>query len=371
MKNYYLLLLLFTFLFSACSDDEDKNDKENSISINCNIKYENKDNELTVDEGANIFVFLNQTLANIDEYKTNGTIILKDGKEIEYDYDGVVKNDGFAIINGVNGEYTNYVIYVESKEFSGLIKGFDLLNSTLDTYSITHTFKYSDLIKKKLQGKKWAGCGSSSTEALNINDPVTGDKLGYVELIGKRNQMEYYNYGVGGGYLSYKPKHYYCFSNTDENAKYKQPTYKQLPKDLDYITIWFGGNDSWYSGSQNDSNVGTIDDNINTTFYGAYNIVIDYLKKKYPDAKIGIVVTHGATAAYRQANRDIAKKWNIGCLDLIGGDNPIWIEKEPESNFDKSILAARKKEFTYDGQHPNKAGYEYLANIIEEWLYTL
>lgn len=219
-----------------------------------------------------------------------------------------------------------------------------------------------------LWGKKWAVCGDSITSASDkthiSSDPLTGEQLGYAERIGRRNHMEYYNYGVGGGYLSYKPGHYYCFSNSDEDAAYAKPTYKQLPDDLDYITIWFGINDSWYTGSQNDAKVGDIDSTDNTTFYGAYNIVLDYLIRKYPNTKTGVVVTHGATAKYRKAIRDIAKKWGVGCIDLIDGSMPLWVESD-NALIDPGIVAFRRQQFTYDGQHPNDAGYESVYPLCE------
>ena len=61
--------------------------------------------------------------------------------------------------------------------------------------------------------------------------------------------------------------------------------YKAIPKDADYITLWFGINDSGHT------NLGELADTTNLTFYGAWNVVLEYLIKNYPFAKIGIIIT--------------------------------------------------------------------------------
>lgn len=54
--------------------------------------------------------------------------------------------------------------------------------------------------------------------------------------------------------------------------------------------------------------IGTINDNTNTTFYGAWNMTLNYLIKNYPFAHIGIIVSNGCeTDDYRVATIAVAK----------------------------------------------------------------
>ena len=47
---------------------------------------------------------------------------------------------------------------------------------------------------------------------------------------------------------------------------------------------------------------------LNTTFYGAWNLTLDYLIKNYPFAHIGIIVSNGCeTDDYRVATIAVAK----------------------------------------------------------------
>ncbi len=296
------------------------------------------------------------------------------------DKDGKVIDRYYKQNSSTPAPLKDYRLLPPSKTHSIRISGLATFSNILSIYRPSNG--------SILWGKRWAACGDSITAAADKEhisaDPLTGEQLGYVERIGKRNHMEYFNFAKGGGYLSYKANHHYCFANSDENANYGYPTYKQLPDDLDYITIWFGINDSWYGEpAQNDKHVGTlmvgvpdgVDENgdpktkwipstDNTTFYGAYNLVLDYLIRKYPTTKIMIVVTHGITAKYRKAIRDVAQKWGVGCLDLCDGSTPLWLSNDT-GLIDPSIMALRIGQFAYDGQHPNDAGYEAVYPIVE------
>ena len=113
------------------------------------------------------------------------------------------------------------------------------------------------------------------------------------------------------------------FSNSFSNG-----IYKTIDEDVDYITLYYGINDSHHRPSSTGSDgedqtgiihLGTIDDTDNTTFYGAWNVVLEYLIAHHPYAHIGILVSNGCeTDDYRLATIEVAKKWGIPYIDLNG-----------------------------------------------------
>ena len=132
--------------------------------------------------------------------------------------------------------------------------------------------------------------------------------------------------------------------------------------DVDYLTIWFGWNDSAYS------TVGVITDTVDTTFYGSYNIIIGDLITRFPSLKIGLIVPYGASFQIRQAVRDIGDKFGLAVLDLYSKDIPMFFGREDTSIVDSGIVSLRRSQFTYDGTHPNQVGYDFLSTIFENFL---
>ena len=140
--------------------------------------------------------------------------------------------------------------------------------------------------------------------------------------------------------------------------------------DADYILIKFGINDD---NHHKNAPIGTIDNSTNETFYGAWNVVLEYLITNHPWAKIGIIVTNGCNAAYATAIRESAKKWGIPYLDEANGENvPLLIRTN------KSYVCAKAKELrenqmkVSDGNaHPNVKAHEYESTIVENFLRSL
>lgn len=144
--------------------------------------------------------------------------------------------------------------------------------------------------------------------------------------------------------------------------------YKAIPEDADYITIWFGINDTAHT------NLGTINDTTNETFYGAWNVVLEWLITNRPYAKIGIIVTNGAGATYRQATRDVAKKWGIPYLDMMGDlQVPVIFGRESELSLTSKANTLRRSSFvvTSSNGHPNIQAHEYQSTFIEAFLRRL
>lgn len=205
-----------------------------------------------------------------------------------------------------------------------------------------------------LYGKSWCACGDSITAGHKGDMDEYGVKKSYQYYIGKRNGMLIYTDAVSGSTMT----------NVEGKSPFSVDRYKNLPAELDYITLWFGINDSNYA------ELGTIDDTDNTTFYGAYKIVLNYLIATYPLAKIGLVVTYGATTTFKKAIRDIGVKYGIPVLDFTAASVPVFSEKNSTGIY-ADVVSSRKATFLADGTHPNDAGYQYLSTFFEHWLRSL
>lgn len=145
--------------------------------------------------------------------------------------------------------------------------------------------------------------------------------------------------------------------------------YKRIPEDTDYCTIWFGINDTAHTI------LGTIEDTTNETFYGAWNVVLEWFLIHRPYMKIGIIVTDAnAHPAWRKATRECAQKWGIPYLDMMGDDKvPVIMGREPELNLCNRADELRKKSFEVSEKngHPNLKAHEYQSFFIESFLRSL
>lgn len=232
----------------------------------------------------------------------------------------------------------------------------------------------------KLWGKKYVACGDSFT-AGDFSGDTTGDyiftdgkfagkKKVYPYFIGMRNNMEVTNEAISGSIMALDKTYVSDPENVDINTRkpFSYERYKKIPADADYITLWFGINDSA------NTNLGTIDDATNETFYGAWNVVMEYLITNHPYAKIGIIITNSGKAEYREAEREIARKWGIPFLDMMGDEHipPIFGR---ESNLCLSSVAnnLRRNSFIVSSSngHPNQYAHEYESTFIEEFLRRL
>lgn len=256
------------------------------------------------------------------------------------------------------------------------IAGMDDYDADTDAWAHLTTNK-QQLYDSVLTGKTWCAVGDSVTAAVNTTyvrkSERTGMQLGYQNIIADRTGMQVYTNAVGGRTL---------VRGSNTNNLFNNDAYKKLPA-CDYLTIWFGINDAYTSRSK-----GGIEDTTNTTFYGAWNILLSYFIANMPNTKIGIIIpyperkqinqTDDATPEtwqryldYVDAARTIARKYGLKVLDLLSRDTNMFVWRDDDSLLDGGIVAQRFTDFTYDGTHPNQAGYDFLAPIIMEWLKTL
>lgn len=225
---------------------------------------------------------------------------------------------------------------------------------------------------KSLNGVVWYVVGDSfSAGDFEGIDPQPTIKEGlyagklpvYSYLIGNRTGCDVRNISAGGTTICYYDT--YGFTKPENGIMYRTDF-----SDADIITIYYGINDS-----HNRIPIGNIDDMDPTTFYGAFNVALDYLTKNYPKAKIGIIVSNGCdTEDYPEATEQVAIKWGLPYLDLDGGVNGITMlrssSRNPTPDAEKTEIL--KQQWVHEHNwHPNEYAHELESHFIEEWLLTL
>ena len=290
--------------------------------------------------------------------------------------------DGIAYIRGQN--YTVASSEVSSTDFSLTREPkYNLESKILEVLPSSSNV---------LQNAKWYCCGDSYSEGDYTNAPnpentkftdgiYVGKNKVYSRFISLRNNMDLQllaKCGATCGAWKEDVEAGIVDAPTHTNTFY----YNQLPKILEnedssfegYITLWFGINDS------NRCNLGTIDDEDWTTFYGSYNKAILTLMTEFPLAKIGVIVTNHCNDSFKQAIRDVAQKWAIPYLDMEGDIKIPTISGNRDSSANQSIpVDSRVKTLRWDNTfrvasnngHPNEKAHKYQSTFIENWLRSL
>ena len=129
------------------------------------------------------------------------------------------------------------------------------------------------------------------------------------------------------------------------------------------MTIMFGWNDAAYG------TLGTINDTTNETYCGGFNVVMPYLIHKYPYTTIVLIVPFGTTAAHRQAVRDMAQKWGVGCFDMCANDLPFYYSEESDDvAVNAEIKKLRIELNQVNGAHPGYQGHYAIGTRLEDYL---
>ena len=196
--------------------------------------------------------------------------------------------------------------------------------------------------------------------------PNEGKYKSYGWQIAQRNNMIFYQKGISGSTMQGAVNS----NGTDKGDVSKKNgfskengRYTQLPDDIDFMTIMFGWNDAAYG------TLGTINDKTNETYCGGFNVVMPYLIHKYPYTTIVLIVPFGTTTAHRQAVRDMAQKWGVGCFDMCANDLPFYYSEESDDvAVNEEIKKLRIELNQVNGAHPGYQGHYAIGTRLEDYL---
>lgn len=277
------------------------------------------------------------------------------------------------------------------------------------------------------------GAGIQASDSLSSADPfypLSGTaKPTYGYLIAKVNGMRWRNYGISGSTLGDVTA-----NGVSRNGfSRSNGRYTQLADDLTHISIFFGWNDHAYGHvmkmeqwlaaqygetiyyptstdkigtpgyatqeqydavmsvtgevggiSYTDSinywravYIGTPNDSTPYTFWGAWNIVLQYLINKYPLAKILVIVPYQTGKLMRQTVRDAAHKYGLPVYDFGKAGAQLfaygWYDEDDVTGRinNVAIESFRRTHLLYDTAHPSVLGYKYMYPPINAKLNSI
>lgn len=198
------------------------------------------------------------------------------------------------------------------------------------------------------QGLKWNVMGDSITESASAYWRSLAADFGFSVAR---------NYGVGGTAVAVRAAPW------DTNAMCIR--YDDMDDDADLITVMCGTNDF------NQVALGAFGDAVNTTFYGALNVLCAGLVEKYPTKTIAFLTLPprenmqsaglgGHTVFdYADAIQEVCEYYAIPVFDTLRATQL------------RPFNADNKTAFMPDGLHPNADGHDILARNMREFLASL
>ena len=246
-------------------------------------------------------------------------------------------------------------------------------------------------VTDSLSGKKWAVLGDSFTDYTNKlfdSGKYAGQYASYPRLIAVRTGIDaLLQFCLSGRTLAYPSDGTFTNSICCPTAVCY---YQNIPEDVDYVTIMLGINDRQHTGSGSTSDgedatgvitLGTITDSDTSTYYGAWNVVLGWLRENRSFAHVGIVISNGIEDPdWIGAIEAVAKKWGYPTLNLNGDDRcPVMIRAyNPDVPNQIKQIIKQKQAVDYDGTitgsintHPNWQTHELESTIFEAWLRSL
>lgn len=302
-------------------------------------------------------------------YDISKTLVERDDTKHEMIYSATATQDGYVRISLYADDEQKMIVYGDS--IADYVPfGVKLINEDVRLSNAQKEWVREESQKSNiLYRKKYFAGGDSFTQGAGLeifaDGKFKGKTKAYPLVIGDRNDMDVINNGIGGSTLAYVDGSMNEFSTPNGR-------YTQIPSDIDYITLKFGINDSGKGVP-----IGTIDDTENTTFYGAWNIVLDYLVTNFPYAKIGVIVTNGTKGAnaleYVTATINACKKWGIPYLNEATDEKIPLMLRSLRTDVCEKAKTLRDNAFSVSesDRHPNTKANEFEASIVEAWLRTL
>ena len=226
--------------------------------------------------------------------------------------------------------------------------------------------KESTQYKNVLSFKKWVACGDSFTHGdfTSVEAPKFADGP-------YKDCLKVYPYYIGNRIYDFDVKNIALNGLTLKDFVEKGMYKTKIPLDTNYITLYFGINDS-----HQNIPIGSIKDTEDSnTFYGYWNTLMRYLIENFQNAKIGIIVSNAlGSSDYSNAEREISKKYGIPCLDFAADKNLPYILRQYErTDVDINIRSMRDKYFAVSStnQHPNEKAHYHESTFIEKFLLSL
>lgn len=340
----------------------------------------------------------NNTFVSDEQYNCKRTSLIKIENGTKYLYKGVGKFNAISVIwySDINEDVISSEIYESGSSYKILtpptnakyVRFFSFADKKYGT--VLSVMKYLDKDtttgdidrirttnnSNVLFNKTWVVCGDSWTAGdfsglpkEQYFDGNYGVNKTYQYFIGKRNSMNIITNAINGSTMAIT-KDYLDGTVTDKNFKdpFSNTRYKNIKgiENADYITLMFGINDKYHS------NIGTINDDTNETFYGAWNVVLKDYITKYPNSKIGVIIYSGDISTdIHQALIAVSKNNGIPYLDLNSTNYPLIVNQcEDYVGANQSIVNIRNSQnfVSSSNNHPNVRAQEKFSYIIEEWL---
>lgn len=332
--------------------------------------------------------------ANVNHYSVTHPIALKAGVEYKAVYpDGLgASNTCIAIVDADNNPTGTKLIgtisggYIIVTPSSDVLVSYNCGYDGEDTlmvcksadYPAEYTPYYSytrlaDIVMDtNLTGKSVIFTGDSICQATL--DTPSG--AGWAKRIGDKYGMIWQNKGINGGTLIDKDLvgSSFTISDTDFGTGADYIILEGGTNDADRIGSIIDGTTPAYYGSY--SETGYSDNFTNDTFCGAVEYLLKKVVSTYPTAKVGFIIAPkmGVSNDYTKEGNNrrayfetiikLCKKWGVPVLNL-------WDECTMNPKLPAHYTADDHGLFYYDGQHPVKAGYDFITPIIEAWMETL
>ena len=202
--------------------------------------------------------------------------------------------------------------------------------------------------------------GNIDSKSPEIYDREWGCYMTYPYWIARRNGMKLVNIAKCGATLALPAQ--------KKNECFVTDKMETIPEDVDYILFKFGINDSWQVP------VGSIDDTEADTFYGAWNIVLEWVRKNRPYAKVGVIASNDCkTEEYSLATAAVCLKYGIPCLDEEHDDNVPYFYSQKFKSCPEDVRHDRDSIYRVSSQnsHPNIAAHRFESLIVESFIRSL
>ena len=339
-------------------------------------------------------------ISKLDGFYNNNRAFNQSTVHISYKSNLLVVEEGWIFHLTSNGSVStlNYITYNSNMEIVSIVRGNKYTNQEIiipSNISYIEFFSYLtalvvscdelesenndtglDSNSNILYRKVYVAIGDSFTSPIGSETIESGIYEGqskvYPYIIGNRNTMSVINQGESGSVL---------------NSYLAYAKYNNIPANVDYITIWYGINDSGHGIS-----VGTVDDEPesitaegDTSTCGGFNWFFKWLLTNRPLAHIGVIVTDFCGATRREAIIACCQKWGIPYLDLYDSTVPMIRTRGATQYIHSTSIAPlgyvevcaeakalRNTVFSTNPSssnlHPNNTCHEWQSTIIENFM---